>query len=225
MANRILLVEDTEALGDQVARLLRNKGYRLVWAKSAREARLQDVSSFDLIVLDLMLPDGYGLDLLKEWRGRDDTPVLILSARTDANDRVRGIKLGADDYMTKPFWPEELVARVEARLRRPMMQRGGNIVCGDIEIQTGARRVSVAGRTVDLTGAEYEFLAALAKRPGEAISRSRLAEAVLDDERDGLERTLDSHVSRLRKKLGDEGKRVKTVWGVGYRLDFDESAT
>ena len=123
--------------------------------------------------------------------------------------------------MTKPFWPEELLARVRARLRRPAMSGAAPIHVGGLSIDLGARVVAVAGAPVDVTRAEFEFLAALARRPGAAISRAWLVEHVLDPARDGDERTLDVHVSRLRKKLGPSGSAVATVWGVGYRLKVD----
>jgi two-component system response regulator MtrA len=162
-----------------------------------------------------MLPGTYGLDLLKLYRERSDVPVLILSARNETADKVRGLELGADDYLTKPFWPKELVARVNARLRRPMLTRGDALVIGPIRIDTGARTVELNGARLDLTPAEHDILATLARRPDMAVTRSDLAEAALDL---GSERTLDVHVSRLRKKLGDASKHLETVWGIGYRL-------
>ena len=143
---------------------------------------------------------------------------MILSARDDAADKVRALKLGADDYVTKPFWPEELIARVTARLRRPTMERSDVVRVGALGIDLTARRVEVDGALVELTPAEWSVLAALAKRPGAAVSRESLVEQALDSEREGAARTLDVHVSRLRKKLGRAGAQVATVWGVGYRL-------
>ncbi len=174
-----------------------------------------DLDVLSLVILDLMLPGTYGMDLLKLYRGRSDVPVLILSARNETADKVRGLKLGADDYVTKPFWPEELVARVTARLRRPILSRGDVLTVGPFQIDTGARTAELGGERLDLTPSEYDILAALARRPDNAITRTALVEAALDL---GSERTLDVHVSRLRKKLGDHGKHIETVWGIGYRL-------
>ena len=178
------------------------------------------LEGLSLIVLDLMLPGGHGLDVLKHVRGnKEQVPVLILSARTETTDKVRALELGADDYLTKPFWPEELLARVKARLRRPTLAASsGSLTLGPLNLDAEGRVATVDGQPVELTRVEFDLLHALAKRPGAAISRTWLVDHVLDAERDGAERTLDVHVSRLRKKLGAAGSMVTTVWGVGYRL-------
>lgn len=219
MGERILVVEDDDQLGAQITSRLRAEGYEVTWLRDGSEAARADPSGFALILLDLMLPGTYGLDLLKRFRKTSDVPVLVVTARDHPADRVRGLELGADDYVTKPFWPEELLARVKARLRRPVMTRGERLVVGALSIDLGGRRVEVDGEAVELTRVELDLLAMLAKRPGQAITRAVLAEAVLDPDKQGTERTLDVHVSRLRKKLGAEGKRIATVWGIGYRLE------
>jgi two-component system response regulator MtrA len=170
-----------------------------------------------------MLPGTYGLDILKAVRAAgSDVPVLVLSAKTDAAVKVRAFELGADDYLTKPFWPEELLARVQARLRRPLASTDGRLEVGTLALDPQARRAWAEGVPLELTRAEFDLLAALARRPGAAIERGWLAEHVLDPEREGSGRTLDVHVSRLRKKLGVLADRVETVWGVGYRLRVPE---
>jgi two-component system response regulator MtrA len=219
MADRILLVEDDEQLGAQIVGHLRAAGFEPTWLRDGDEALEHSPQPYALMILDLMLPGAYGLDVLKHLRKDSDLPVLVLSARLDTRDKVRALQLGADDYVTKPFWPEELVARVRARLRRPVMQREGTAELGDLAIDFQARRVHAAGEDVELTKVEFEVLAALARRPGEAVARSWLVDHVLDPDREGNERTLDVHVSRLRKKLGACGKYVATVWGIGYRLE------
>jgi two-component system response regulator MtrA len=219
---RILVVEDDAQLGAQIVERLRADGYGTEWVRDGDEAKKIDPSPFSLIVLDLMLPGAYGLDVLKRVRAVSDVPVLILTARDHPADRVRGLELGADDYVVKPFWPEELSARVRARLRRPVLTRGERVSAGALAIDLGARRVEVDGADVELTRVEFDLLAALARRPGQAITRRALVEKVLDPDRQGSERTLDVHVSRLRKKLGAEGKRVATVWGIGYRLEMSD---
>jgi DNA-binding response OmpR family regulator len=223
MAERILVVEDDEKLGAQIVERLRGEGFEPTWLRDGDEAARADPSRFVLIVLDLMLPGMYGLDVLKRIRSTSDVPVLVLTARDHPADRVRGLELGADDYVTKPFWPEELVARVRARLRRPVMQRGERVIVGAMAIDLSGRRVEIDGAPIELTRVEFDLLALLARRPGQAITRAALVEKVLDPERQGTERTLDVHVSRLRKKLGAEGRRVATVWGIGYRLEIGET--
>jgi two-component system response regulator MtrA len=177
----------------------------------------------NLVVLDLMLPGRYGLDVLKDLRTFSDVPVLVLSARNDKEDKVRALKLGADDYLTKPFWPEELLARVTARLRRPVIQNPDHLKAGPLSMHLGEQRVVVAGNVVDLTPLETGLLSALMKRPGSAVARRWLVENLLESERARAERTLDVHISRLRKKLGQEGL-IETVWGIGYRLNTGEAS-
>ncbi|MDI1428028.1 response regulator transcription factor [Polyangium sorediatum] len=217
MGKKVLVIEDDQELGAQIVKRLRDAGYEPTWWKEGQRLSRETLPDVELVVLDLMLPGTYGMDILKDLRVFSEVPVLVLSARNDTADKVRALRLGADDYMTKPFWPEELVERVRARLRRPTLGRGDVVEVGALRIDRGRREVSVRGERVEVTRLEFEFLAALAERPGEAMTRSSLAERVLDPERDGTERTLDVHVSRLRKKLG-RGAFVETVWGIGYRL-------
>jgi two-component system response regulator MtrA len=216
---RVVLVEDDERLGSQVEATLRDAGYDPVWLRDGLMATPEAVRDASLVILDLMLPGRHGLDVLKKLRQECDVPVLVLSARNETLDKVRALKLGADDYVTKPFWPEELLARVAARVRRPVLQRSGALQWGDLAVDLDGRIVRVAGAPVELTRAEFDILAALARRPGAAVSRAALVSSVLDPEREGGERTLDVHVSRLRKKLGPAGRLIGTVWGVGYRLE------
>jgi two-component system response regulator MtrA len=227
MTTRILLVEDDDALGAQVRDILRKDGFDVEWVRDGDRAARVDVDGFALVVLDLMLPNTYGLDLLKAWRSREiAVPVLVLSARQDTNDKVRALKLGADDYVTKPFFPDELLARVNARLRRPELRRGeGPVRIGRVELDLDGRRVLVDGEpTPELTKVELDILGVLAKRPGSAISRRALVDACLDPDKAGSERTLDVHVSRVRKKLGAAGAQLQTVWGIGYKLVADADA-
>jgi DNA-binding response OmpR family regulator len=217
MAERVLLIEDDAELGGQVVDRLRRAGYEVTWWREGVHVDPAAVPDVALVILDLMLPGTYGMDILKDLRATSEVPVLVLSARNDTADKVRALKLGADDYMTKPFWPDELLERVKARLRRPVLQRDDALEVGPLRIDLARREVKVDGKPVELTRVELDFLAALARRPGVAITRAWLVEHVLDPDRDGNERTLDVHVSRLRKKLGP-GSYVETVWGIGYRL-------
>lgn len=220
MLSRILLVEDDQTLGAQVRESLTSAGFQVAWVTNGGDAKAEELEGLSLIVLDLMLPGGHGLDVLRHVRNsQHHVPVLILSARTETADKVRALELGADDYLTKPFWPEELLARVKARLRRPALSLDLSVLeVGQLRLNVDGRAVAVSHVPVELTRVEFDLLHALAKRPGTALSRAWLVDHVLGPDRDGVERTLDVHVSRLRKKLGTAGSMVATVWGVGYRL-------
>jgi two-component system response regulator MtrA len=217
MDPRILILEDDPLLGQQIADHLRDAGFDPLWWVDGRIPGAALLGSLRLVILDLMLPGMHGLDILKEVRATSDLPVLILSARNATHDKVRALKLGADDYMTKPFWPQELVERVRARLRRPMMTSGDAFELGELHVDLAVPEVRVAGRVVELTRLELLLLAALLRRRGQAVTRDWLVANVLDPERYGTARTLDVHVSRLRKKLGAAAP-IETVWGIGYRL-------
>jgi DNA-binding response OmpR family regulator len=218
MAESVLLVEDEPEIGAQVVRSLRAAGYVPTWWREGRELSPAATPAVALVILDLMVPGRYGLDMLKDLRAWSEVPVLMLSARQGTEDKVRALQLGADDYLTKPFWPDELLERVRARLRRPGLSRTKEVTeVGDLRVDRAAREVSLGGTRVEVTRVELDFLAALAERPGEAMTRRHLAQRALDPERDGGERTLDVHVSRLRKKLGP-ASIIETVWGIGYRL-------
>ena len=217
MSKHLLLVEDDGELGAQVEKHLRDAGHEVTWWREGRALVPGSLPEVDLVILDLMLPGTYGMDMLKQLRAHSEVPVLVLSARNDTSDKIRALQLGADDYMTKPFWPEELLERVRARLRRPQMAGESVIEVGALRIDRDRREARVAGAVVDLTRVELDFLLLLAERPGAAVTRRALTERILDPDRDGGERTLDVHASRLRKKLGP-GTFIETVWGIGYRL-------
>ena len=218
-STRVLLVEDDPRLGDQVTQQLRAAGFDVVHIADGREALGVDTREFQLVILDLMLPEVSGMDLLKHMRAVSDVPILMLSAQDDATVKVRALQLGADDYMTKPFWPEELLARVEARIRRPDVLRDGRLVFGKLQIDLEARQLEIGGQPIELTRVEFDLLATLIRRRGSAVQRVWLTDQVLDPDRDGTERTLDVHVSRIRKKIGDCSGVIATVWGVGYRFE------
>ena len=213
----VLLIEDDEALGRQVVDQLERAGFEVVWWRTGRFIDPSDFRDIALVILDLMLPGVAGLDILKQLRRDSEVPVLVLSARQDSHDKVLALKLGADDYVAKPFWPEELLERVRARLRRTVMDRSAPLRLGGIVIDGAKREVTVHGEAVDLTRVELDLLLALARRVGEPVPRRWLLANVLDPEREATERTLDVHISRLRKKVGDPAA-IETVWGIGYRL-------
>ena len=225
MSARLLLVEDDEALAEGLVRQLRRAGFSVERLADGDAALGVELDRFDLAILDLMLPGTYGLDVLKRWRARGEwsaIPVVLLTARDHMADKVRGLSLGADDYVTKPFYPEELVARIHARLRgtRAVASTGTTRV-GPIEIDLAAREVRVDGALVELTPVEHTILAHLAARAGRAVTRADLAEAALAREEEADGRALDVHVSRIRKKLGAREPHLATVWGIGYRLDAE----
>jgi two-component system response regulator MtrA len=222
MSAKILLVEDDERLGQQIVDWLRRADFTVEWLRDGQSALGVDPAGFALLVLDLMLPGVPGFQVLERWRGLCELPVLVLSAKNDAEHKVRALDIGADDYLVKPFWPDELLARVRARLRRIVLSRADRMEVGPLRIDATARRVLLDGRDLALTRIEFELLSALARRPNAAIARKWLVDHVLDSARQGDERTLDVHVSRIRKKLGPHAKCLATVWGVGYRLRADD---
>lgn len=223
---RILVVEDERDIAALVAYHLTRDGYRVRTASGGPEA-LEAVTQErpDLIVLDVMLPGFSGLDILGEIRRRPevaDVPVVMLTARREETDRIKGLELGADDYVTKPFSPQELVLRVGAVLRRakapPIAGSGRVLRGGPIEVDLSAMTVTVDGREVTLTPTEYRLLTTLLERRGRVQSREQLLAAVWDVHVRIETRTVDMHVQRLRAKLGEAGSLIETVRGFGYRF-------
>ncbi len=229
MSHRILVVDDEPDITALVAYHLAKAGYRVSTASSGPEAlRSARDERPDLIVLDLMLPGTSGYDVLAELRKREETRdvgVILLTARRDEPDRIRGLSLGADDYLTKPFSPAELTLRVQAVLRRlgaPAVSGGSTLVAEDIAIDRGARRVMAGGVELNLTATEYKLLVTLVERRGRVQSRPHLLELVWDAQPDIQTRTVDMHVQRLRSKLGPTGDMIETVRGFGYRFKSAE---
>ena len=218
MTKRLRLVEDDLKIARDIVQTFREDGFEVDWISDGQAALQRDPDGADVMVLDLMSPGAFGLDVLKAWRSKTDAPVIVLSAKQDAIVKVRALELGADDYLTKPFWPEELRARVQARLRRPSLERSTVHEHGPLRLDGDKREVTLSGASVDLTRVEFDLLHALVRRSGSAVARTWIVQNVLDPAREGNERTLDVHVSRIRKKLGPCGGWVTTVWGVGYRF-------
>jgi two-component system, OmpR family, phosphate regulon response regulator PhoB len=222
---RVLVVDDEPDIVALVAYHLAKAGYRVATASSGTDAldsaRRERPS---LIVLDLMLPGMSGYEVLEQLRANDatrDVAVLMLTARREEGDRIRGLSLGADDYLTKPFSPQELVLRVGAILRR--LSAGGatsgdRLQIGALQIDLGAHQVKVDGTPVDLTPTEFKLLLTLAERRGRVQGRAHLLETVWEAAPDIQTRTVDMHVQRLRAKLGPAGDMIETVRGFGYRL-------
>lgn len=222
----ILIVEDEHELAALIKRQLEGEGHRALLAHDGQTAlMLAAQSQPDLVLLDWMLPGLDGLTVCRKLRERSVVPILMLTARDDEADRVLGLEVGADDYLTKPFSLRELMARVRAILRRVELLRradesgSGPIRLGALRIDPLARRVEVDGGEIELTVKEYELLLLLARHPGRSFSRSYLLDHVWGDDYDGGDRTVDTHIVRLRRKLGHVGERIATVWGIGYRME------
>ncbi|MGI9077671.1 MAG: response regulator [Gemmatimonadaceae bacterium] len=229
-SERVLVVDDEPEIVALVAYHLAKEGYRVSTAASGPEAMAAAlVDRPTLVVLDLMLPGMSGFEVLERLRAQAATrnvAVLLLTARGDEADRIRGLTLGADDYLTKPFSPQEMVLRVAAILRRvaaPATMPSDTMVIGAIEIDRAAHRVTVSGQPVDLTPIEYKLLLLLAERRGRVQARAHLLETVWEAAPDIQTRTVDMHVQRLRTKLGAAGDSIETVRGFGYRLRAAES--
>lgn len=221
---RVLVVDDEPDIVALVAYHLAKAGFRVSTATSGSDALDQVRRELPaLVVLDLMLPGLSGFDILEAMRRNDTTrgvAVLMLTARRDEPDRIRGLSLGADDYLTKPFSPAELVLRVKAILRRTGVQpqREDVLEIGEVSINRSAHSVLVGGRPVELTPTEYKLLILLAERRGRVQARSHLLQSVWDAAPDIQTRTVDMHVQRLRSKLGSAGDMIETVRGFGYRI-------
>lgn len=220
-AARILLIEDDSALAALVVHGLKRAGFTVELACDGdRGAELALGGRYDLVVLDLILPGLDGFQLLESWRSRNHVPVLVITARTDLEVRVQVLEAGATDFMPKPFWVDELVARIRVRLRPSPAEAPRRIEWDDTVVDLDARLVLVKDTPVPLTGTELDILTFLLQRPGRAISRMQLA-AALSPDCPRLERTIDSHIARIRHKLGpDAASCIVTVWGIGYRFDM-----
>ena len=215
---RILLVEDDTLLRAQLRTALQGAGYTVDEADNGRDAQfLGETEAVDAVVLDLGLPVVDGLTVLKRWRadGRN-MPVLILTARGDWHEKVAGIDAGADDYLTKPFHMEELLARIRALIRRAVGQASAEIACGPLVLDTRSGRVSVDGQALSLTSHELRVLAYLLHHAGEIVSRTELTEHIYAQDYDRDSNTIEVFVARLRKKLPPG--LIETVRGLGYRL-------
>ncbi|MBC8069212.1 MAG: response regulator transcription factor [Deltaproteobacteria bacterium] len=222
-AARILVVDDDDHLREVVRYALAREGFAITEARDGEAARrliAQHPEGFELLVLDVAMPKLDGFSLCRELRATSGVPVLFLSARNDEIDRVLGLDLGGDDYLGKPFSPRELVSRVKALLRRARPAAPASVlVWGRLRVDTSEHRVFVDEREVELTATELRLLAALLRRPHRALAREELAAAAYDDGRAVSERTVDSHVRRVRAKLRPFGiDPFETVHGVGFRL-------
>lgn len=213
----MLVVEDDPGIASQLITGLRRAGFLADLCTDGNQAAGQlGQEKYDLVILDLMLPERDGFDLLRAWRDRSNVPVLVLTARTDLTARLRSFDLGAVDWMSKPFFMQELLARINMRLGREAASPRRVVTWAEVEVDLDRRAVRVAGQDAAFTAHEFNLLAYLVQRPGRVASRRQLGEAALplDGERD--DRTINSHIARIRKKLGPASAALKTVRGVGY---------
>jgi len=227
----VLIIDDDREISDVVAMNLRDLGFKTERANDGRSGLQRALSGqHSLIILDLMLPEMDGLSVCRRIRERNPyTPILMLTAKSEEVDRVLGLELGADEYMTKPFSVRELMARVKALLRRVETDRaaasgkpaGGPVQAGELSIDFEKRKVTLSDRTVELTVKEFDLLALFARNPGRTYSRTDLLNLVWGYQYDGYDHTVNSHINRLRSKIEEDPGRpryLKTVWGVGYRF-------
>ena len=222
-ATRILLAEDDERIREQLEEAFEGTEYQLTAAADLAAARLRADGGHDLILLDLGLPDGDGLDLCTDMRARGDmTPILVLTARDAPRDRVRGLEAGADDYLPKPFHLPELEARISAILRRTMgTPTTGRVTWSDLWVDPNTREAGVGDQLLELKRREFELLLFLVRNPGRAWTRGQLLDRVWGPQRSCDERAVDLNVARLRSQVEKNAARprcIQTVWGVGYRL-------
>ena len=228
MAQQLLMIEDDHRLAGMVAGYLTHEGFDVAHAGDAAEGLAWlKVHTADLVLLDLMLPDGDGLEVCRNLRTSSDVPVIMLTAKGDPTDRVVGLELGADDYLPKPFEPRELLARIRAVLRRRGAtapgKAGGGIQAllrfGRLEIDRDARQVRLDGAACDLTGHQFALLVAMAERAGRVLSREQLMDLATGEALEAFDRSIDVHIARIRAVIEDDAKkprRILTVRGAGY---------
>ncbi|MGH2442069.1 MAG: response regulator [Chloroflexota bacterium] len=222
--SRILIVDDEPNIRDVVAQYLRKDGFEIVQAADGEEA-VERSNDADLVVLDLMLPKVDGIEVCRQIRARRNVPIVMLTAKSEEIDKLVGLGIGADDYITKPFSPRELVARVHAVLRRSRgaaLQPGDIVQVGSIRINPLLRSVERDGQSIELTAREFDLLLFLAGHPGQVFTREQLLDRVWDFTFPGDTSTVTVHIRRLREKIEPDPVRpryVKTVWGVGYKVD------
>lgn len=225
MTKTILVIDDEERLVSLVKAYLLQEGFQVVTASNGQEGlEVARQSRPDLIILDLMMPVMDGYQFMRLQLRERETPIILLTARVEDSDKVLGLELGADDYVTKPFSPRELVARVRAVLRR-LAPAGSStpplLSLGDLSLDPAGHSVRLAGRPVDLTPSEFDLLAVLLANPGRAFSRLELLEKIQGNSYEGYERTIDAHIKNLRAKIEDDPRQpryLETVYGMGYRL-------
>ncbi len=222
MKKKILLIEDESKIADIVKAYLENEGFQLTIADTGNKALSLLKSGFDLIILDLMLPDIDGEDICLTVRKDSTIPIIMLTARSEEEDRIRGLGIGADDYVVKPFSPRELVARIKALLRRT--EKAKIITSyndGDLRLDTSQMETKKGGSLVVLTPTEFKLLQCLAGYPGHVFTRLKLVNLILGYDFEGYDRTIDAHIKNIRHKIENDPKNpryIKTVYGIGYKF-------
>lgn len=223
---KVLVVDDEERMRKLISDFLKIKGYETVEAGDGEEAI--DVFFADkeiaLIILDVMMPKMDGWEVLKTVREHSKVPVIMLTARTEETDELKGFEYGADEYISKPFSPKILVARVEAILRRSGVNQDEVVRIGGIEVDKSAHSVKIDGKEIELSFKEYELLLYFIENKGIALSREKILNNVWNYDYFGDARTIDTHVKKLRAKMGTKGDYIKTVWGMGYKFEVEEKA-
>ncbi len=224
----ILIIEDEQTLARVLQSYLEREGFQVITANRGDTGYDMSLTrNVDLILLDLNLPGMDGMDIAREIVKQKNTPIIMITARVEELDKLKGLETGADDYITKPFSPREVVARVKTVLRRVNRTIDGTdkVETGLIEIDVNAHTVKKAGRHIELTPSEFEILLLLARNPGRVFTRFQLLEAIQGQSYEGYERTIDAHIKNLRSKIEDNAKKpvlIRTVFGVGYKFLVDE---
>lgn len=219
---KILIVDDESRMRKLVRDFLERAGYRVVEAENGLEAMeiFYENKDISLLVLDVMMPKMDGWQVCREIRGVSKVPIIMLTAKSDERDELLGFELGVDEYISKPFSPKILVARVEAILRRAaQFSAETRLSAGGIEVDKSAHIVTIDGKEVDLSFKEFELLVYFMENQGIALSREKILNSVWNYDYFGDARTIDTHVKKLRSKLGDKGEMIKTIWGLGYKLE------
>ena len=218
--SKILIVEDEEAIADLEKDYLELSGFKVEVANDGKSGLTKALKeNYDLFILDLMLPGVDGFDICRQVREEKNTPIIMVSAKKDDIDKIRGLGLGADDYMTKPFSPKILLAKANALLRRSSPASAGAITAGKIMLHPNAHKVYLDGQEITLTHKEYELLAFLMANPGQIFNREQLLNRVWGYDFEVTTRTVDTHIKTLRQKLGDEGRHIVTLIRSGYKFE------
>ena len=220
MSEKLLIVEDDKKLNDGIRLALKNDAYFFYQCRTLQEAReILKKEDITLVLLDVNLPDGNGIDFVREIRKNSQVPIILLTVNNMEVDIVTGLEAGANDYITKPFSPKILVARVEAVLRRTNQAEETELLeYGGIVVDKTAHSVTIDGKPIDLSFKEFELLTYFMENKGIALSREKILNHVWNYDYFGDARTIDTHVKKLRSKLGDKGDLIKTIWGVGYKM-------